>query len=145
MVAGVVAADSASVESHRAGRVFIVEDSPSVRSRLVELLGAIDGMSVVGEAESPAAAVAGIRDTQPDCVVLDFQLIGGTAVDVLRAVHPGTPEIAFVVLTNHPTPQYRRACMEAGASWFLDKSTDFGKLGEVITQCVMTRRFACGS
>ena len=57
----------------------------------------------------------GISETQPDCVVLDFQLIGGTAVDVLRAVHPGSPEIAFIVLTNHPTPQYRRACMEAGA------------------------------
>ncbi len=46
------------METHRAGKVFIVEDSPSVRSRLVELVGAIDGMRVVGEAESPAAAVA---------------------------------------------------------------------------------------
>ena len=133
------------MEVQRTGRVFIVEDSPSVRSRLVELVGAIDGMSVVGEAESPAAAVAGIRDTQPDCVVLDFQLIGGTAVDVLRAVHPEAPEIAFVVLTNHPTPQYRRVCMDAGASWFLDKSTEFGKLDEVVTQCVMTRHCACRS
>ena len=129
----------------RLGRVFIVEDSPSVRSRLVELVGAIDGMCVVGEAESPADAVAGIQHTQPDCVVLDFQLTGGTAVDVLRAVHPGSPEIGFVVLTNHPTPQYRRACLDAGAHRFLDKSTEFGKLKEVITECVMGRRCACGS
>ena len=128
----------------RPGRVFIVEDSPSVRSRLVELVGAIDGMCVVGEAESPADAVAGIQHTQPDCVVLDFQLTGGTAVDVLRAVHPGSPEIGFVVLTNHPTPQYRRACLDAArtGSW---TDTEFGKLKEVITECVMGRRCACGS
>ena len=133
------------METRRTGRVFIVEDSAPIRSRLVERVGAMDGMSVVGEAESSAAAIAGIRSTQPDCVVLDFQLIGGTAVDVLRAVHPETPEIAFVVLTNHPTPQYRRVCMDAGASWFLDKSTEFGKLDEAVTQCVVTRRCACRS
>ena len=90
------------MDTRRTGRVFIVEDSPSIRSRLVELVGEVDGMCVVGEAETPAEAIAGISETQPDCVVLDFQLIGGTAVDVLRAVHPASPEIAFVVLTNHP-------------------------------------------
>jgi DNA-binding NarL/FixJ family response regulator len=127
------------MEAHGGGKVFIVEDSPSVRSRLVELVGAIDGMRVVGEAESPTAAVIGIRQTQPDCVVLDFRLIGGTAVDVLRAVHPGSPGIAFVVMTNHPTAQYRRVCMDAGASWFLDKSTEFGKLKEVIAECGTAR------
>jgi len=127
------------MEAHSAGKVFIVEDSPSVRSRLVELVGAIDGMCVVGEAESPAAAVIGIRQTQPHCVVLDFKLMGGTAVDVLRAVHPESPEIAFVVITNHPTAQYRRVCVNAGASWFLDKSTEFGKLKDVIAECVAPR------
>ena len=139
MVARAAAAIVRAMETHRAGKVFIVEDSPSVRSRLVELVGAIDGMRVVGEAEFPAAAVSGIGETQPDCVVLDYRLIGGTAVDVLRAVHPGSPEIAFVVITNHPTAQYRRVCVDAGASWFLDKSTEFGKLKEVIAECVATR------
>jgi two-component system response regulator DevR len=128
------------METRCTGKVFIVEDSPPVRSRLVELVGAIEGLSVVGEADSPADAVTGIRETRPDCVVLDFQLIGGTAVDVLRAVHPGSPEIAFVVLTNHPTAQYRRVCMEAGARWFLDKSTELGKLEEVVAECVTSGR-----
>jgi DNA-binding NarL/FixJ family response regulator len=114
-------------------RVFIVEDSPEVRRSLVDLLHEIDGVSVVGEAETPDEAVAGIRRTDPDCVVLDFQLVGGTGVEVLRAIHPASPEIAFVVLTNHPNAQYRRICMEAGAAWFFDKSTEFRKLKDVIT------------
>ena len=100
------------------------------------MLEAVDGLCVVGEAESPAQAVAGISATRPDCVVLDFQLIGGTAVDVLRAVHPVSPEIAFIVLTNHPTSQYRRACMDAGAIGFLDKSTEFGKLKAAVAECI---------
>jgi two-component system response regulator DevR len=124
------------MEARCTGRVFIVEDSPPIRSRLVELLGEIDGVRVVGEAQTPDEAVAGIRQTQPHCVVLDLQLIGGTGIDVLRAVHPGSPEIAFVVLTANPTAQYRRVCMQAGADWFLDKSTEFGKLKEVISECL---------
>lgn len=120
-------------------RVFIVEDSPSIRSRLVDLLGEIDGVCVVGEAETPGDAITGIQQTRPHCVVLDYQLIGGTGVDVLRAVRPASPEIAFVVLTNHPNAQYRRICMEAGADWFLDKSTEFGKIKEVVAKCILTR------
>jgi DNA-binding NarL/FixJ family response regulator len=127
------------METQCTGRVFIVEDSPSIRSRLVEMLGEMDNVRVVGEADSPEAAVAGIQATQPHCVVLDFQLIGGTGVDVMRAVHPVSPEIRFVVLTNHPNAQYRRLCEAAGADWFLDKSVEFGKLKEAVAACILTR------
>ncbi|HEX9276188.1 MAG TPA: response regulator transcription factor [Casimicrobiaceae bacterium] len=127
------------METRNCSRVFIVEDSPSIRGRLVELLGEIEGVCVVGEAETPGDAVTGIQQTKPHCVVLDYQLIGGTGVDVLRAVRPASPEIAFVVLTNHPNAQYRRVCMQAGADWFLDKSTEFGKIKEVVTECILAR------
>jgi DNA-binding NarL/FixJ family response regulator len=119
--------------------VFIVEDSASIRSRLVEMLEDVDGIRVVGEAESPAAATAAILETVPDLVILDFQLIGGTGVDVMRAVRPVLPEVVFLVLTNHPNPQYRRICMEAGARWFFDKSTEFGRIKDVIATQLSTR------
>jgi len=119
-------------------KVFIVEDSAPIRTRLGELLGEIDGVEVVGEAVSPSDAIAGILRTSPNWVVLDFQLLGGTGVDVLRAVRPKAPEINFIVLTNHPTPQYRRACIDSGAGWFFDKSTEFGKIKDVIAGPVAT-------
>ena len=131
------AADSGAMGStYTPHKVFVVEDAPSIRARLVELIDEIDDVRVVGEAESPADAVAGILETRPHCVVLDFRLTGGTGVDVLRAVHPTSPEIGFIVLTNHPTAQYRRACMEAGAFAFLDKSTELEKLKDVVVDCL---------
>ena len=137
MAGRALAADSGAMEPTSAHhKVFVVEDAPSIRARLVELLDEIEDVRVVGEAESPADAVAGIFRTQPHCVVLDFRLTGGTGVDVLRAVHPASPEIGFIVLTNHPTAQYRRACMEAGAFAFLDKSTELEKLKDVIVDCL---------
>ena len=114
--------------------VFIVDDLPAMRERLAELMGAIAGVQIVGEAGTPAEAIDGILRTNPDCVLLDYQLIDGTGVDVLRAVHPQSPDIAFIVLTNHATPQHRRACLDAGARHFLDKSTEFGRIRSAIAE-----------
>ncbi len=121
-----------SIHDPRQTTVYIVEDSAPVRARLSESLDALDGVRVVGEAETPFEAVQGILAAQPNCVVLDFQLLGGTGVEVLKQVCPLAPDIAFIVLTNHPNPQYRRICMDAGARHFFDKSTEFHRVKDVI-------------
>lgn len=108
--------------------VFIVDDLPTMRERLEELVRDVEGVEIVGNAGTPSEAIDGILRTRPDCVLLDYQLIGGTGVDVLRAVHRQSPGIAFIVLTNHATAQHRRACLDAGARYFFDKSTEFGQI-----------------
>jgi len=118
--------------------VFIVDDVPTMRERLRELIGDIEGVEVVGDAGTPADAIEAIRRTHPDCVLLDYQLDGGTGVDVLRAVHPSSPDIVFIVLTNHATTQHRRACIDAGARFFFDKSAEFGQVCAAIANS--TRR-----
>ena len=114
--------------------VFVVDDIPSMRERLRELLDDIDGVEIVGDAGSLDDATAGILRTHPDCVLLDYQIEGGTGLDVLRAVRPRSPEVEFIVLTNHATAQHRRACLDAGARFFLDKSTEFGAIRAALAE-----------
>jgi DNA-binding NarL/FixJ family response regulator len=116
--------------------VFIAEDSALIRDRLVELLTEIAGVELVGDADTPAAAIAGILRTHPDFAVLDYQLEGGTAVDVLNAVRAKASATTFLVLTNHSGPQYRRVCLEAGASQFFDKSLEFHRVKDAIAATV---------
>ena len=120
------------MEQNARTKVFVAEDSAEVRRYIVDLVKDIEGARVVGEAESAEAAVAGIMRTEPDCVVLDFQLAGGTGLDVLRAVHPRAPQITFIVLTNFANPQYERACIAAGAHCFFDKTSEFTRIRDVI-------------
>lgn len=117
-------------------KVFIAEDFLPVRQRLTELLTSLDEVDLVGEAETPEEAVSRIIEQQPDWVVLDFDLRGGTCLEVLRFVHPKAPAIRFIVLSNYPTPQYQRVCIESGAGWFFDKSSEFGKVKDVIAGLV---------
>ena len=125
------------MSTHIRTKVFVAEDSPLIRDRLVEMLVEVDGVTVVGAVETPEDAIAGIVRTNPDYVVLDYQLKGGTAVDVLRAVHPQLPATVFLVLTNHANPQYRRICVEAGASFFFDKSLEFDKFRDVVAAATL--------
>lgn len=118
----------------RQTNVYIVDDSAAIRSRLVDLLSRIDGVSVVGESASASDAIAGILEIRPHGVLLDLNLMGRAGIEVLRTVHPQAPDIVFVVLTNHAEPQYRSACAKAGARYFLDKSCDFDRVPAVIAE-----------
>jgi DNA-binding NarL/FixJ family response regulator len=123
----------------RPTQVFIVDDSPSIRARLVETLSALDDVAVAGEAAEAAAAVEAILRDPPDSVVLDLHLGATSGMQVLRAVCPKLPQVVFVILSNHSEPQYRAACSRAGAAYFLDKSTEFHRLREVIARIAATR------
>ena len=113
-------------------KVFLVDDYAPIRGRIAGLLKAMKGVAVVGEAETPDSATRDILESNPDAVLLDLQLTGGTGLDVLKAVHADRPAIVFIVLTNHVNPQYRQLCMASGASHFLDKSHDFQQVEKIL-------------
>lgn len=112
--------------------VFLAEDSAAIRARLAAMLAGVEGVTVVGEADTPEGAIEGILRTRPRSVILDIHLIGGNGIDVLRKVHSVDPSIMFIVLTNHPSPQYSRIFTSAGASYFLDKNADFQKVKGIV-------------
>ncbi len=113
-------------------QVYLVEDSPAIRARLAATINGIEGAELVGEAGTVGAAIDGIRSTHPGAVILDLQLEDGSGLEVLRAVYPGAPALHVAVLTNYATDQHRRACMDAGAEFFLDKSSDFPRIREIV-------------
>ena len=112
--------------------VFLVEDSPAIRARLASTIRGIAGAELVGEAGTVGTAIDGIRSTRPGALILDLQLEDGSGLEVLKAVYPSAPSMHVAVLTNYATDQHRRACMDAGAEFFLDKSSDFPRIREIV-------------
>ena len=112
-------------------KVFLADDSAQIRERVVGLLSG-RRMSVVGEGETPAGCIEGILSSHPDVVVLDVQLDGGTGLQVLRTVREADPQVAFVVFSNNASGAYRRRYLAEGALHFLDKTTEFDRLADVV-------------
>jgi DNA-binding NarL/FixJ family response regulator len=110
-------------------RIFVSEDSPEIRKRLVAMLRRVPGVSVVGEAESVRAAIAGVLSTASDVLLLDLQLADGSGLDVLSSLKVKHPALRVIVLTNFATAQHRQASLAAGADVFLDKSQEFQRPG----------------
>lgn len=112
-------------------KVFLAEDSRMIRTRLASMMAAHD-MAIVGEAETAEGSIEGILAARPDVVVLDVQLLGGTGLQVLRAVRAADPAIAFVVFSNNADPAYRKRYLGEGADRFLDKTTEFDQLVDAV-------------
>lgn len=117
---------------YRPMRVFLVDDSTKVIERLKEMLAPLPGVELVGTAADIPEAMPAIRVARPDVVLLDLHMPSGSGVEVLQALKQEMPAINVIVLTNYAFPQYEKKCMEAGAHAFLDKSTDFIKVPQVI-------------
>jgi DNA-binding NarL/FixJ family response regulator len=116
----------------QAFKVFVVEDSPPLRERLLEMLGSIEGVTASGSADGSDAAVREILAARPDTVLLDLNLAQGSGFDVLRAVQETAPEVEVWMLTNFSSEPYRSVCRRLGAARFFDKTTEFEQVRENI-------------
>ena len=109
-------------------RVFLVEDSPLLRSRLEGMVAAIPGAQNGGHASGAQQAIQAILAQQPEAVVLDIHLDQGNGFDVLKALQQAAAPSAVFVLTNYPNEAYRRKAQALGARGFFDKSSELDGL-----------------
>jgi DNA-binding NarL/FixJ family response regulator len=121
-------------------RIFLVEDSSPVRGRLAEMLAAIPGVSIVGEAERALPAIRDILCLRPDLVLLDIHLAEGSGFDVLNAVHVAAPEIDFCMLSTFVDGPYRQLAGRLGAREFFDKGAEIERVRDAVARRVAARR-----
>jgi len=117
-------------------KVFIVDDSALVRERIIAMISEHPGIEITGQAENAQEAINSIRKLKPDVAILDIRMPGGNGIEVLRNIKKNNSAPTVIILTNYPYPQYRKKCMEAGADYFFDKSTEFQKIIEVLKKLI---------
>ncbi|MNS21495.1 Chemotaxis response regulator protein-glutamate methylesterase of group 1 operon [compost metagenome] len=105
-------------------RVLVVDDSLTVRRRLVEVIAAAPGFDVVGEAGDGHEAVRLCRDLRPDVVTLDLMLPGLSGLEVTEQIMAFCPTPILVVSSaaNRGTRVETYQALAAGAVDALDKA-----------------------
>jgi DNA-binding NarL/FixJ family response regulator len=107
-----------------------------VRERLIELLADLPNVQIAGQAGLAVDAIAGIRAQSPDLVVLDISMPGGSGIGVLETIKKQPKAPVTIMLTNFVQPQYQQRCMQLGADYFLDKSSNFERVIEIVRDFV---------
>jgi DNA-binding NarL/FixJ family response regulator len=113
-------------------RVLLVEDSKVLTERLTEAIRQIPQVELIGTADTEAMAVASAKRDSVDVIILDLHLKQGTGFGVMRALATTQQKPRIIVLTNYDLPEYKNAAIALGATHFLDKARDYGRLPEVL-------------
>lgn len=101
--------------------LLLVDDHEVVRAGLRTLLGASEGIEIVGEAGSVAEAVAEAERARPAVVLMDLRLPDGTGLDACREILSNAPLTRILFLTSHSDDQAVVSTVLAGAAGYVLK------------------------
>lgn len=101
--------------------VLLVDDHPVIRDGLKQLIDQEQDISVVGEADSAAAAMVAYENLQPDVAVVDLSLKDRGGLDLIKDLRVRYPEGCFLVLSMHDEDLHAERVLRAGARGYLMK------------------------
>lgn len=111
-------------------RVVIVDDTDSLRELMRERVQDHERLEVVGEAVDGLHAVAVVRATQPDAVILDVEMPVMDGLQALPGLRSVAPDVKIVVFSSRVEPAAEIAAKERGAAGFFYKGQ--AKTDEVV-------------
>ncbi|ODT60672.1 hypothetical protein ABS71_17215, partial [bacterium SCN 62-11] len=100
---------------------MVADDHPLVRSGVRATLSQSDEITVVAEAHDFKEAVDLLGKMKPDILLLDVEMPGGKAENLIVTAREMQPNIKILILTSHAEAATIRALMKAKISGYLLK------------------------
>ena len=116
--AGMTAAAPAAEKS----RVFIVDDHAMFREGLRQLIEYDLGLTVCGDAPDAATAREGIRQSNPDVVIVDITLADSSGLDLVKTLRTDYEDLPVLVVSMHEESLYAERALRAGAMGYVMKN-----------------------
>ncbi len=102
-------------------RILLVDDHEVVRLGLKALLDRHPNFNVVGEAATAHEAVTFVEQNQPDIVVMDIRLPGGSGIDACEKITKNHPDTQVIMLTSYAEDEMLFSAIRAGAAGYVLK------------------------
>ncbi len=118
----------------KAIRVLVVEDQPKILRNQLKLLSTFDEIEVVGTAPSGENALEQVQELDPDVILLDLGLPGIDGIEVTRQVKSSSPEVEILIFTIFDEEDRVLEAIKAGASGYLLKGTEAGRIVDAIKE-----------
>ena len=120
------------------GRILIVDDEEDIRETLADRLEA-EGFEVM-QAVNGVEGMEGIRNSDPDIVLLDLQMPEMDGMQVLENIARERLETTVVVITAYGTIERAVEAMKAGAFDFIPKPFEPDHLRVVVAKAMERER-----
>lgn len=123
-------------------RVFIITDVRLFREGLTQLLGNVEGLQVVGAATGLDEALARVRETRPNVVLIDLGLPG--SIGIVHAIRGVGPDHQVVAIALPEAEVELVACIEAGVAGYVTREAGVRELVDAILS-VARGEFLCSA
>lgn len=107
---------------------MLVDDHEVVRLGLRSLLERQAGFEVVAEASTESEAIKQALEHEPDVVLMDVRLQGGSGVVATEEIVQKLPDTKVIILTSYAEDDVLFAAIRAGAVGYVLKQADSGDL-----------------
>jgi two-component system, NarL family, response regulator NreC len=121
--------------------VVLADDHQVFRSGLRMLLTSQGCFDVVGEAGGVAATLESVRKHRPEVLVLDLNMGGESALELIPQLKSEVPNTHIVVLTMQDNPGFARAALQYGASGYVLKDAADSELMAAIELAAQGRQY----
>jgi len=117
-------------------RLFVVEDQPKILKNQLKLLEAFDEIEIVGTALSGEEALEEFANINPvpDVILCDLGLPNMSGIDVTREVKAKWPSVEILIFTIFDEEDKVLEAVKAGASGYLLKGAEAGKIVDSIKE-----------
>jgi len=102
-------------------RILIVDDHEVVRLGLKTLLDRHPYFSVIGEAGTVSESITRVEQLQPDVVVMDVRLPGGSGIEACKQIVENHPDVKVIMLTSYAEDEMLFEAITAGAAGYVLK------------------------
>ncbi|MBV2135135.1 UvrY/SirA/GacA family response regulator transcription factor [Pseudomonas sp. MAP12] len=121
--------------------VLVVDDHDLVRTGIRRMLADVDGVTVVGEADSGEAALLRARELKPDLVLMDVKMPGIGGLEATRKIIRSHPDIKVIAVTACDEEPFPTRLLQAGASGYLTKGAGLEEMIKAIRQVFAGQRY----
>lgn len=105
-------------------RILLVDDHELFRESLAGMLAFEPDLEIVGQAGDGFQALQGVRDTNPDLVLMDISMPICDGLEATHLVHAAYPAVRILILTVNNDDESVLEALKAGAHGYVLKDTN---------------------
>jgi two-component system response regulator NreC len=122
-------------------RVVLAEGHPLMRRSLRTLLDGEPDIEVIGEANDLVSAMLHVQEQQPQVLILDLGMPGGSSIAAISQLRECLPETQIVASTMEDNPAFAKRALAAGALGFVLKERADEEVPEAVRATVRGQEY----
>src|SRR5690606_15589203 len=122
-------------------RVLVVDDHDLVRTGISRMLADVDGLQVIGQADSGEMAIRKARELKPDVVLMDVKMPGICGLEATRKLLRSYPDIKVIAVTVCEEDPFPTRLLQAGAAGYLTKGAALEEMIQAIRMVLAGQRY----